>query len=280
MSEETRAKMSQAKINRTVPKDVRRKMSASHQGKKHTPETASLLSAKLRGRSKSAEHRMAIAAAQRKRHAAARVLKAIENVHRQSQAEGMLLSTARDVYGGPTSIAVGAAYHAAHHTSHTGSLGTPKLPTSPAALGPSKRGRPKIPPPPPSGSKGQMLEAYKLQLREYKALQEELAPWVKAFEQQAGRKPKLTDVEATRIPWLLEKYKKYVVLRERVMLDTTGVRGMLGGSDAAQPEAPAVNGDSVGARMAAAMAYRAARCVAVVVCTIMYPHTMAQCGRA
>ena len=89
MSDETRAKMSQAKTNRTVPKDVRRKMSASHQGKKHSAETASLLSSKLRGRAKSPAHRMAIAAAQRKRHAAARVLKAVEDVHRQSQAEGV-----------------------------------------------------------------------------------------------------------------------------------------------------------------------------------------------
>lgn len=122
-----------------------------------------------------------------------------------------------------------------------------------------------------------MLEAYKMQLREYKALQEELAPWVRAFEQQAGRKPKLGDVEATRIPWLLEKYKKYVVLRERVMLDTTGVRGMLaGGSNPVQMLAPAAAAkvDGAGARLAAAMAYRAAvRCVMNNVCG-GYVHTV------
>ncbi len=122
---------------------------------------------------------------------------------------------------------------------HTGNpLGTPKLPTSPTKL--AKRGRPlkattsgmRSTTSTPTSSKTQLLEAYKMQLREYKALLEELGPWVRAFEQQSGRKPKLHDVEATRIPWLLEKYKKYVVLRERVMLDTTGLRGMLGGGQA------------------------------------------------
>ncbi len=88
MSEETRKKMSLAKLNRSVSKDVRKKMSAAHKGKTHTAQTSALLSEKLSGRPKSAEHRMAIAAAQRRRHAAARVLKAVEDVHRHAQAEG------------------------------------------------------------------------------------------------------------------------------------------------------------------------------------------------
>ena len=41
------------------------------------------------------------------------------------------------------------------------------------------------------------MAAYKSQLREYRALQEELGPWTQAFKAQNGRKPCLVDVERT-----------------------------------------------------------------------------------
>ena len=41
------------------------------------------------------------------------------------------------------------------------------------------------------------MAAYKSQLREYRALQEELGPWTQAFKAQHGRKPCLQDVERT-----------------------------------------------------------------------------------
>jgi hypothetical protein len=41
------------------------------------------------------------------------------------------------------------------------------------------------------------LEGYKAELREFRALQAELAPWTAAFQAQHGCKPALKDVEAT-----------------------------------------------------------------------------------
>ena len=43
----------------------------------------------------------------------------------------------------------------------------------------------------------QVLTAYKAELQEYRALQEELGPWTQAFQQQQGRKPGIKDVERT-----------------------------------------------------------------------------------
>jgi NUMOD3 motif len=89
LSNETRMKMSAAKLGRRQPKATRTKMSRSHVGLGHTPETAALLSAALAGRPKTQEHRDSIAASQRRRHAAARVLQAVEDVHRRlNGAEG------------------------------------------------------------------------------------------------------------------------------------------------------------------------------------------------
>ena len=45
----------------------------------------------------------------------------------------------------------------------------------------------------------QIMTAYKAQLHEYRALQEELGPWTKAFKDQHGCKPGLKDVEQTGI---------------------------------------------------------------------------------
>ena len=43
-----------------------------------------------------------------------------------------------------------------------------------------------------------VLGSYKAELREFRALQEELEPWVEAFKEQHSRKPLLADVHATR----------------------------------------------------------------------------------
>ena len=45
----------------------------------------------------------------------------------------------------------------------------------------------------------QIMTAYKAELHEYRALQEELGPWTTAFKDQHGRKPGLKDVEQTGI---------------------------------------------------------------------------------
>ena len=43
-----------------------------------------------------------------------------------------------------------------------------------------------------------VLGSYKAELREFRALQEELEPWTEAFKEQHQRKPTLADVQATR----------------------------------------------------------------------------------
>lgn len=142
-----------------------------------------------------------------------------------------------------------------------------------------------------------MLATYRNQLREYRALQEELTPWTQAFQQRHGRKPRLADVEhtgtspvlwlvlcslhsasptsstlvrplwlvlyplhtghcamdslaespghlagrswgkhsspfdqmhvCTGVEWLIAKYKCYLMMRERVVMDTPQLRSKL-----------------------------------------------------
>lgn len=45
-----------------------------------------------------------------------------------------------------------------------------------------------------------VMNGYKAELREFRALQEELEPWTAAFKAKHGRKPCLADVENTRAP--------------------------------------------------------------------------------
>lgn len=79
----------------------------------------------------------------------------------------------------------------------------------------------------PKLTRAEVLKSYKVQLREYRALQEEISPWTNAFRNRHGRKPTLADVEATKITWLKEKYKEYVVLRERLMSEIPILRKKL-----------------------------------------------------
>lgn len=73
-------------------------------------------------------------------------------------------------------------------------------------------------------SKTQILNTFKAELREYRALQEELSTWTAAFREKNGRKPNLVDVQRTGIPWLIERFKQYVVLRDRLFSDTSVLR--------------------------------------------------------
>jgi hypothetical protein len=57
--------------------------------------------------------------------------------------------------------------------------------------------------------------------------QEELSTWTAAFVEKHNRKPSLVDVQRTGIPWLIERFKQYVVLRDRLFSDTSVLRGKL-----------------------------------------------------
>jgi hypothetical protein len=72
-----------------------------------------------------------------------------------------------------------------------------------------------------------ILDAFKTELREYRALQEELSPWTKAFQERHGRKPTMLDVQRTGIEWLVSRYKQYIVLRDRLFNETSILRSRL-----------------------------------------------------
>lgn len=233
MSEETRAKMSAARLNSTHMPATLKKMSQSHTGKRHTPATLKALSAKLSGRAKPEEHRQAIAAAQRRRHAATRVLRAIEEVHG---------ATAESPRFDPSRFRSSSA-----GVSSSGLKGV-------------KGSRP--------ATRTQVLATYRNQLREYRALQEELTHWTEAFAQRHGRKPRLIDVERTGIEWLIAKYKCYVMMRERLVMDTPQLRDKLmtakpGAGEALtsmdESSSPSGGVSSGAARYAAAMEHRRAQ---------------------
>jgi len=73
----------------------------------------------------------------------------------------------------------------------------------------------------------QVLGEFKAELREYRALQDELSPWNDAFINRHGRKPSMGDVERTGISWLVTRYKRYVLLRERLFTQTHLLRRKL-----------------------------------------------------
>jgi hypothetical protein len=75
--------------------------------------------------------------------------------------------------------------------------------------------------------RSQALNAFKAELREYRALQEELSPWTNAFQERHGRKPTTIDVQNTGIGWLISRFKQYILLRERIFNESTVLRSRI-----------------------------------------------------
>lgn len=204
-------KMSAAKQGHTVPRSVCAKMSRSHAGLRPSQASRAAMSQAASGVPKTAEHKAKIASAQRRRHAAARALTAVEAFHRGSDSTSP---------SGPQSR---------NHSSP--GKGKGRRSSVRCLSGRSSQGK--------SLTKTQIMTAYKAELREYRLLQEELGPWTQAFKAQHGRKPGLLDVERTGIEWLLDKFKAYVILRDRLLSDTSILRDKL---EVAAPEV--ANGQS------------------------------------
>lgn len=276
LSEETRRKMSEAKRNRTATKATRRRMSESHKGKTHTQETARQLSLQLTGQPKSSKHREQIAVGQRRRHAAARVLRAVEAVYEAQGVGSGTGGTGCSAAGGDQSsvtakvteaVASAAATAAPRSAKLAAAAEAPSPPAAPAsAMGASgglqssriaayrmASGRGQGGAAAGAGGKGkkqrrlsmaQILGEYKTELQEYRALQDELSPWSTAFLEKNGRKPGMQDVAATGIPWLITRYKQYVLLRDRLFTDTGTLRDRLAN---AIPGGPAPDGLSTSA---------------------------------
>ncbi|KAL0048932.1 hypothetical protein WJX82_002639 [Trebouxia sp. C0006] len=226
-------KMSAAKQGHTVPRSVCAKMSRSHAGLRPSQASRAAMSQAASGVAKTAEHKAKIAAAQRRRHAAARALTAVEAFHR----------------GSDTALPSGSQ---SPNQSSPGK-GKGRRSSVRCLSGRSSQGK--------SLTKTQIMTAYKAELREYRLLQEELGPWTQAFKAQHGRKPGLLDVERTGIEWLLDKFKAYVILRDRLLSDTSILRDKL---EVAAPEV--ANGQSnANASTSRPTGMKAARSAAVTV---------------
>ena len=192
-------------------------------------EASAKVSAALTGRPKTQEHKDAIAASQRRRLAATSILRAVEDVHSQQHASspgsGAGYAPVSELYAMPCPIS-----QASSDSVWPAALAPVHAPMdlcdrSPAGAGccrlvaveaitwrPSLcRHMRRITPCPcrrrmsggGASSSGRQLQStvlgsYKAELREFRALQEELQPWTDAFKEQHQRKPTLADVQATR----------------------------------------------------------------------------------
>lgn len=65
-------------------------------------------------------------------------------------------------------------------------------------IGAGREAKARKKPPPRSAPNLAVVEEFVGQLREFRALQQELAPWTEAFRLEHGRKPRVDDVELTR----------------------------------------------------------------------------------
>lgn len=72
------------------------------------------------------------------------------------------------------------------------------------------------------------VNQFSYELSAYARLREELASWSDGFEQAKGRRPNFKDVQKTRIPWLIESFKEYVRLRNKLISETPKIRGEVG----------------------------------------------------
>ncbi|KFM25705.1 hypothetical protein F751_2547 [Auxenochlorella protothecoides] len=116
---------------------------------------------------------------------------------------------------------------------------------------------------------GGVLQSFKAELHHFRRLQEALRPWVSDFEARAGRKPTMQDVQAAGVPWLLERYRHYILLRQRLFHGAGTVRGSLdGGMVAGRPggaPVPQQNPKTKATatdRLAAALEYRSRQAAA------------------
>lgn len=189
-SQKTRELIRAARLGKRHTLATKRKMSVSHMGKTHSTETMELLSQKLRGIPKSKQHKARIAASQRKRIAARKALRAIEAAHSSA---GPLFDTGNH--------SARRLFFGANTRDYSSLTGLKKKQT-----------------------RAEVMQMYKSLLHEYRNLQEELSPWMTAFYENHSRRPTLRDAEATKIKWLIEKFKYHLVLREKLFIEIPGLR--------------------------------------------------------
>lgn len=75
-----------------------------------------------------------------------------------------------------------------------------------------------------------LVSKYKSMLHDFRVLEGEIEPWVSQFLSEHGRKPNLVDVQATKMDWLIQKYKKYNLMKQQLVVQIPGIRGQMRGS--------------------------------------------------
>lgn len=203
MSDVTRERMRQSKLGTAHSLKTKRKMSMSHTGKSHSAETMKRLSQRLSGIPKSSEHKRKISIAQKKRHATNRALSAIEKAHK----------LAGTIYGQEHSPPPTRLNPYFSQSINRKKYSREKKTRAEVHLGASE-----------DLNGVQVLKMYKALLRDYRRLQSELSPWMQAFEAKNGEKPRLRDVEATQITWLVSNFKNYLLLRDKLLRDIPFLR--------------------------------------------------------
>jgi len=143
-----------------------------------------------RGSSHSKDTREKMSRSQRRRHTAARVLQSVDKIVQAQEA--------------------------------TRKAGPP--PPSVASLAPTTT----------SGGGGEadhqkkaMVARYKTMLHDFRILEKEIEPWVSQFLSEHGRKPNLSDVRATKMDWLIQKYNTYNLMKQQLMVRIPGIRGQM-----------------------------------------------------
>ena len=71
------------------------------------------------------------------------------------------------------------------------------------------------------------VSSFRSDLRKYKRLRAELRPFMERFREREGRDLTLKDLEEAGLPWLISKYKRYLVLREQVVKQSIALRSDL-----------------------------------------------------
>lgn len=232
---DTLLKMSEAKLGKRQPVATRKLIAAAAKGRKYSEEARAEVGDRFRGKPKSPEHRSKLAAVARRRHAATRVLRAVEAVYSAASSPppaGASGPRSPGTSGGgasggsppaPTtsSGAMGGGGAGGNGGASGASMGSVRAAAYSMGLtGLSDSSGKRL-------SRTQILNTFKSELREYRTLQEELSTWTAAFREKNNRKPNLVDVQRTGIPWLIEKFKQYVVLRDRLFSDTSLLRNKL-----------------------------------------------------
>lgn len=101
-----------------------------------------------------------------------------------------------------------------------------------AGLGDKRTSPPPLLGPARPGKMSQVeVEDFRDDLRHYRKIHASLQNWSDAFAaEHAGRRPGKADVLATRIPWLIDSYSEYSVLKRKLLVRTASLRGALASS--------------------------------------------------